>query len=119
MGVPGPVTSASSVGVHELLRSGAATLVTRGEDVLEVVAAAGEHLAPVPRGPVRARDRMSLADQRVLDAVPVHAPAPAASIARVAGTSVAAAREALGHLGRAGLVEREPGGWRLAAEADR
>ena len=33
MGVPGPVTSAPSEGVHELLRTGAAALVTRGEHV--------------------------------------------------------------------------------------
>jgi DNA processing protein len=118
MGVPGPVTSASSVGVHALLRSGAATLVTRGAEVLEVVAAAGEHLAPVPRGPVRPLDRVSLADQRVLDAVPVHTAAPAGSIARVAGTALPATRDALARLRLAGLVERDRGCWRLAAEAD-
>jgi DNA processing protein len=117
MGVPGPVTSAASVGVHELVRSGAATLVTRGEDVLEVVGAAGEHLAPVPRGPVRARDRVSRADQQVLDAVPLHTAAPAGSIARVVGAGLPATREALGRLRRAGLVEHEDGCWRLAAEA--
>ena len=37
MGVPGPVTSAPSEGVHRLLRSGQATVVTTGLDVLEVV----------------------------------------------------------------------------------
>ena len=37
MGVPGPVTSAPSQGVHQLIRSGAATLVTSGEEVLELV----------------------------------------------------------------------------------
>lgn len=34
MGVPGPVTSAPSAGVHQLLRAGHARLVTGGEDVL-------------------------------------------------------------------------------------
>ena len=37
MGVPGPVTSAPSAGVHQLIRTGAATLVTSGAEVLEVV----------------------------------------------------------------------------------
>lgn len=32
-GVPGPVTSANSVGVHELLRTGAATLITSADQI--------------------------------------------------------------------------------------
>lgn len=36
-GVPGPVTSAASQGVHQLIRAGAAGLVTSGEDVLEAL----------------------------------------------------------------------------------
>lgn len=44
MGVPGPVTSAPSQGVHELIRSGAATLVSCGEDIAELLAAAGQDL---------------------------------------------------------------------------
>ena len=59
MGVPGPVTSAPSQGVHELIRSGAATLVTGPEEVLELVGAAGEHLLDRPRGPERPRDRLT------------------------------------------------------------
>ena len=39
MGVPGPVTSAPSEGVHQLIRTGAAALVTRGSEVLELVGA--------------------------------------------------------------------------------
>lgn len=50
MGVPGPVTSVTSTGVHELIRAGAAMLVTSGKDVLELVSPTGEHLAPVRRG---------------------------------------------------------------------
>ncbi len=44
MGVPGPVTSVTSVGVHHLLREGVAQLVTNGADVLELVSPTGEHL---------------------------------------------------------------------------
>ena len=35
MGVPGPVTSAPSEGVHRWIRSGAAGLVSSVDDVLE------------------------------------------------------------------------------------
>src|SRR5262249_60244491 len=53
MGVPGPVTSAQSQGVHELIRSGAASLVTYGDEVLEIVGDAGTHLATPPSAPSR------------------------------------------------------------------
>lgn len=46
MGVPGPVTSITSAGVHDLIREGAAVLVTSGCDVLELVSPAGDNLAP-------------------------------------------------------------------------
>jgi DNA processing protein len=117
MGVPGPVTSAPSGGVHQLIRKGAATLVTNGQEVLEMVGSAGEHLLDEPRGPVRSRDHLSVKEQQVLDAVPVSTPAPADSIARVAGLAIAEVGSTLGRLEGAGLVERHDHGWRLAALA--
>ncbi len=85
MGVPGPVTSEPSEGVHELLRCGGATLVTTAEHVLELVGGSGEHLVEVRRGRVRRRDRLTSRQQQVLDAVP-RAPAPPRSrSARTAG----------------------------------
>jgi DNA processing protein len=117
LGVPGPVTSASSEGVHHQIRSGAATLVTSGADVLDAVGAAGEHLVPDPHGPVRPLDRLTTRQRQLLDAVPVVRPAPVESIARTAGLALADARGALVTLAEAGLVEQEPGGWRLAARA--
>lgn len=117
MGVPGPVTSGSSQGVHQLVRSGAASLVTSGADVLEAVGAMGEHLQVEPRGPERPRDRLSHDQLQVLDAVPLAAGAVVDSIARTAGLGVGPVREALGALVRLDLVEREGSGWRLAAPA--
>lgn len=114
MGVPGPVSSAPSQGVHQCIRSGAAVLVTSGADVLELVGAAGEHLVEVPREPPRAWDRLSLRDQQVLDAVPVAQWAPAHSVARSAGIAVLEVMSALTRLSGAGLVTRSPAGWRLA-----
>jgi DNA processing protein len=39
MGVPGPVTSAASVGVHQLIRLGRAIMVTQAKEVLADLAA--------------------------------------------------------------------------------
>jgi DNA processing protein len=117
MGVPGPVTSAPSEGVHELIRSGAATLVTRGTDVLELVSPIGSHALTLVRGPERPADRLPEVDRQVLDSVPVVAAVPAASIARTAGLAEPTVRAALERLRTAGLVERGRSGWRLAPAA--
>ncbi|WP_435744669.1 DNA-processing protein DprA [Nocardioides sp. SYSU DS0663] len=117
MGVPGPVTSAPSQGVHQLVRTGAATLVTSGEEVLELVGEVGEHLLPRPQGPERARDRLTLRHQQVLDAVPVATGARADSIARTAGLALLDVRSSLDRLRDLGLVEQGDTGWRLAALA--
>lgn len=117
MGVPGPVTSAASEGVHELIRSGAASLVGRAEDVREVVGGIGEFLAPVLRAPVRPRDELGAPEQLILDSVPVHRGVAAESVARTAGTSVSQARTLLQGLERRGFVEFSDTGWRLTGLA--
>lgn len=116
-GIPGPLTSAASQGVHQLIRSGAATLVTGGGDVLELLGTAGDHLPAEPRGPERARDRLAIGAQQVLDAVPVATPAPTESIAVVAGLSVAYVDQVLRSLQGDGYVELLPVGWRLTEHA--
>ena len=117
LGVPGPVTSATSAGVHHLIRTGGAGLVTNGAEVLEAVGAAGEHLVEDPRGPETPRDRLSIRHQQVLDAVPVSSGAPSDSVARAAGLGIVEVRRALSYLEGRGLVERSEDGWRLAALA--
>lgn len=117
MGVPGPVTSAASGGVHKMIRLQEATLVTSGDEVLELVGAAGEHLPEEPRGPETARDQLPVKQQQVLDAVPIASGAPVDSIARVAGLGLLEVRAALSRLEEADLVERDHDGWRLAALA--
>jgi DNA processing protein len=118
MGVPGPVTSAPSEGVHQLIRSGEATLVTRAGDVLELTGLMGEHLAEATRGPTTARDRLTRRQQAVLEGVPLVRAAPTDSIARTAGLGVDDVGKLLAGLARRGLVERLPTGWRLAEGAD-
>jgi DNA processing protein len=118
MGVPGPVTSATSQGVHELVRCGAATLVTRAGDVLELTGRMGEHLSEELRAPATARDALTRRQQRVLDAVPLVRPAPADSIARAAGLGASEVRATLDDLVRSGFADRLPTGWRLADGPD-
>jgi DNA processing protein len=119
MGVPGPVTSAPSEGVHELIRSGAAALVTRADDVLELIGGMGEHLQDAARAPTKVRDLLSRTEQQLLEAVPVARPARWESIARTAGLGPSSARSTLVELARRGLVEQLPTGWRLADGVDR
>ena len=69
MAVPGPVTSAVSVGCHALLRSREAECVTSAADVLELVAPIGDGLPPEPESAAGVRDRISRDAQRVLDAL--------------------------------------------------
>jgi DNA processing protein len=117
MGVPGPVTSAPSQGVHQLLRAGSATLVTRGAEVAELVGAAGDHLTTDERTPERSRDRLRPREAQVLDAVPVARPARADSISRTAGIGLVEVQRLLGRLRDRGLVECGPAGWTLSDAA--
>jgi DNA processing protein len=119
MGVPGPVTSAPSQGVHQLIRTGAATLVTSGAEVLEVVSPAGDHLLERPRGRDNPRDRLTQRHRQVLDAVPVARDVGADAIARTAGLGLMEVRSALTRLHALGMVERAASGWRLADAARR
>jgi DNA processing protein len=114
MAVPGPLSSATSEGTHQLIRDGAATLVTRGEHVLEAVAPIGEHTTERVRGEDRPRDQLTLRQQRLLEAVPLARPVSVESVARTAGIGAVEVRELLASLARHGWVEQLPTGWRLA-----
>lgn len=114
MGVPGPVTSTQSEGVHRLIRSRDGLLVTSGADVLEAVGSAGEHLVEMPSAPPRPRDRLPFEHRMVLEAVPRRSGATARSIARTAGVAPGRAEAVLGELDAAGFVERSRERWRQA-----
>jgi DNA processing protein len=120
MGVPGPVTSAPSEGVHDLLRTRGASLVTRGSDVLELVSPSGSFVQPPLRAPARLKDRLSPLEQQVLDAVPVVTAAPVSSVARTAGIAEPAVAGALQRLRSGGFVEASGAGrWRLSTDHTR
>ncbi|WP_329115399.1 DNA-processing protein DprA [Streptomyces sp. NBC_01353] len=111
MGIPGPVTSGLSAGVHELLR-GEATLVTDAAEVIELVGDMGQ-LAPARRGPVLPRDLLDPHTTRVLEALPAGRPTPASEIADRAGTTPDDTLARLYELHSLGFVERQGDDWRL------
>jgi len=113
MGVPGPVNSAPSEGVHELIRSRDAALVTRGSDVLELVSPSGSFTQERPRAAELPQDRLPEVDRRVLDALPARRPAPPASIARTAGLAEPTVLDSLARLGAGGFAVQTSQGWRL------
>lgn len=117
MAVPGPVSSATSEGCHQLIRRGAAALVTDGAEVLESIGRSGQHLLAEPRARSRPRDSLAIRDQQVLDAVPRTRPARVDSIARVAGVALTTAQSALDRMQKKGLVAEIDGGWQLAQQA--
>ncbi|MCC5478524.1 DNA-processing protein DprA [Streptomyces barringtoniae] len=115
MGVPGPVTSALSAGVHELLRAGAA-LVTDAAEVVELVGDMGD-LAPPRRGPVLPRDLLEPASRAVLAALPGNRAATVEEIALGVPTTRDEAIAKLYELRALGYVERHGDGWKLTRQA--
>jgi DNA processing protein len=117
MGVPGPVTSAPSEGVHQLIRMRGASLVTRGEEVLELLSPVGACLVEEPRGPRTRRDGLSYEELRVLEAVPVVQAASSEAVARTAGMAPGQVLPLLQRLAAGTFVERSGDRWRLHASA--
>jgi len=110
--VPGPVTSATSVGCHALLR-GDAHLVTRTEDVIELIGHAGE-LAPDEQRPSSPLDGLADTDKRVYDALPARGARTVDEIAVAAGLPATQVLGPLTVLELGGLVVCRDGRWKLA-----
>lgn len=118
MVVPGPVTSAMSVGAHELLREREeARLVTGVAHVLEEVGRIGADLAPQPRGPQRARDLLDDESALILESVPRRGVAGAELLATRAGLDVRTTLRRISTLEESGLLVRRDGGYALAPAA--
>jgi DNA processing protein len=115
MVVPGPVTSAMSVGCHELLRDkeGDVVLVASASHVIEEVGSIGDDLADAPERPATPRDGLSDAAVRVLDACPVRIGVSPERLAVTAGVEVLDVLRVLPALELAELVEWTGDGWRL------
>jgi DNA processing protein len=121
MVVPGPVTSAMSVGCHELLRDPdlGVVLVANAAHVVEAVGRLGEDLADPPERPADPRDGLSDVACRVLDACPVRNGVSPERLAATAGCGVLEVMKVLPALELADLVEWTGTGWRLATPPER
>lgn len=127
LAVPGPVTSAMSVGCHWLLRRDdhPAQLVTSVADILEFCSAGGgavgaaesidsrDGVADPTAGLRRTPDGLDPAAQAVLDGFPSAGPVTEAQLARLSGQPVQAVLSALPVLLAHGLVAGSREGYRL------
>ncbi|GAA3638495.1 DNA-processing protein DprA [Streptomyces chitinivorans] len=116
MGVPGPVTSGLSAGVHQLLR-GEGIVVTDAAEIVELVGAIGE-LAPERRGPMVPRDLLSPEAARVLEALPARGALGIEAVARAAALAEDRALVRLQELRSLGFLERIGDRWQLARSAN-
>jgi DNA processing protein len=118
MAVPGPVTSAMSVGCHEELRTENTVVVATVAHVIDAVGRIGADLAPVPRAEESPRDRLTALQQQVLDGVRPRKVLAAEQIAAAVGVSEHDARRTLPRLELAGFVTAVAGGYRLRRKSD-
>ncbi len=109
--VPGPVTSSASTGCHVLLRGGA-EVITRAEDIVELVGSIGE-LAPEQPRPATPLDGLSDAERQVYEALPGRGLATVDEIAVAAALEPTRTLAPLAMLEVAGLAERHDGRWRI------
>lgn len=110
--VPGPVTSAASVGCHVLVRAGA-ELVTRAEEIVEMVGRAGELADELPH-PGSALDGLTETERQVYEALPARGLRTPDQIAIASGLPPISVLGPLAMLEIAGLVRSEEGRWRLS-----
>ncbi len=113
MAVPGPVTSATSVTPHRLVREAEAVLVTGAADVLELLSPLGRANPRTP-GERRATDELGADELRVFEAVPGRGSVPAGDLALRAGLTVPRCLAVLDQLAERGfLAQTALGEWRL------
>lgn len=119
MAVPGPVHSILSEAPHLLIRNGQAMLVTGADDVLEMIAPAGQHTLAVPSGSSRATDAFDATRLAVYEAVPARRRSSVGEIALVAGVSMPTCLAQLAELERADLIDGTDDGWRIRSPQER
>ena len=115
--VPGPITSAASTGCHILLQAGA-ELVTRADEVREIIGRAGEFAGEQPR-PADVLDALTDIERRVYEALPGRGARTPDEIAVGSGLPATEVLGPLAMLEIAGLIERHEGRWRLVRKPAR
>lgn len=112
--MPGPLSSSSSEGCHELIRN-SATLIRDAQDVLELLepfTLGGQGTlfgAPVMRD--RGVDALNPIPRRVFEALPKRSFARLSRLSRAAGLSESEVLTALAELELAGLIVSDSQGW--------
>ncbi|HEU4422839.1 MAG TPA: DNA-processing protein DprA [Pilimelia sp.] len=120
MVVPGPVTSAMSVGCHDMLREHPSTRVVTGlPHVLDEIGRIGLDLAPLARGPVDVRDDLDPDSAQLLEVVPARRTIGAEEIAARAGIELRTALRKLALLTDLGLLRRASDGYALVGRPRR
>jgi DNA processing protein len=114
LAVPGPITSAMSVGCHDLLRTGAAQLAGSVPEILEAVGPVGEHLDPGRPAARRSTDGMADQALRVHEALRRERSLGAAEVAVDSGVPFERVRALLPQLELTGHAVRHDDGWRQA-----
>ncbi|MDY6999129.1 MAG: DNA-processing protein DprA [Actinomycetota bacterium] len=111
--VPGPVTSASSVGCHALIASRRALVITRAADIVELAGRMGE-TAPELERPGTEIDELDDTELSVYEALPRRGSRTIDEIAVTAGLPVTDVLAPLTMLDVRGLVVQADGRWKLA-----
>ncbi len=121
MAVPGPVTSALSVGCHMLLSTGLAVLVTGADDVLAVLGKQVAKSTIAGASPTKEHPTDGLAPEvaRVYEALPSRGMATVAELSAESALPTSQVIDGLAILELQQLVARHEGAWRRRRRSDR
>jgi DNA processing protein len=111
MAVPGPVTSAMSVGCHDLLRTTAATAVCSAAHVMADAGRIGVDATTRSDEPARSTDGLDRVMLRVHEELPSRGGVSAERIAVGSGVPLSRVRALLPELELLGLVQKCEAGW--------
>jgi DNA processing protein len=114
LAVPGPITAPTSVGCHDLLRTGAASIVGSVTEILEAVGPIGEHLREPKSAPKRSTDGLAGQALHVHEGLRRKAGRSPEEVAVDSGVPVDRVRALLPELELTGHAERTEDGWRQA-----
>jgi len=114
LAVPGPITSAMSVGCHDLVRTGGAVLAGSVAEILEAAGPVGENLDPERRTKRRSTDGLGDQALRVHEALTRDDGRSAEEVAVDSGVPLDRVRALLPELELTGLAARCEAGWRQA-----
>ncbi|MFG1795462.1 DNA-processing protein DprA [Nocardia sp. NPDC049149] len=111
LAVPGPVTSAASVGCHRMIREGEAVLVTRAEEVIDEAGPLRLSLPGTAGSATSPADTLDGDEALVFAALPAIGSRLPRELSDQTGLPLAAVRAALPALDLAGLVGSDDSGW--------